>query len=194
MLAGNSQISRNSAHRQWGAHEKSMWGKAAWRLACFHSSVFACCAVYSDPSARGQRLQESILNETFELRLNRRRNPRVVAEKHAEFDVPFVRGLREVGGSDECRDPIHENAFCMLAGRSPRRFLRTARVVEHRRLPAPRPVIFPERPSVLFDGGVIAWRDIQDQDDFEFRTDRPGFLEGEKNFVAVEDAVRGDPK
>src|ERR1017187_8187174 len=82
----------------------------------------------------------------------------------------------------------------MLAGRSPRRFLRTARVVEHRRLPAPRPVIFPERPSVLFDGGVIAWRHIQDQDDFEFGTERPGFLNGQKYLVAVEDAVCRNPE
>ena len=71
----------NSAHRQWGAYEKSMCGRADWRFACFYSSVFACCAGYSDPSsARRQRLQESILNKTFELRPDRLHNSRVLAE------------------------------------------------------------------------------------------------------------------
>src|ERR1035441_743989 len=115
---------------------------------------------------RRQELQESVLNETSELRPDRPCNPWVVAEKHAEFDVPFMRGLRKSRGRDECGHSIDENALCVLAGRRGRSFLGTSGVVEHRWFPRPRPVIFPECLCMLFDCGVLVesvlfiWRDI----------------------------------
>ena len=61
-------------------------------------------------------------------------------------------------------------------------------------------MIFPECLCVLIDCGsfvetvLVIWWDIQDQDDIEFGTEGPGFLNGQEDFLAVEDTVRGDPE
>jgi hypothetical protein len=78
--------------------------------------------------------------------------------------------------------------------------LRAPRVVEHCGLPRPRPLVFPECLCTLIDGSffvesvLIIWRNIQNQDDLEFGTEEPGFLNGLEDLLAVEDTVRGDPK
>ena len=105
-----------------------------------------------------------------------------------------MRRLREVRGRDEGGRAVDENALCVLAGWRICSLLRASRVVEHRWLFRPGPVIFPKRPRVLLDCGVFAWRDIEDQDDFKFGTEGPCFVDRLEHFTTVEDTVRRNPK
>jgi hypothetical protein len=55
-------------------------------------------------------------------------------------------------------------------------------------------LILPECLRVLIDCGVFGWRNVEDQDDFEFGPERPCFDNGLEDFVSVKDAVCRNPE
>ena len=57
-----------------------------------------------------------MVDQALELLPDRYCERRVIAEEHAEFDIPLMGGRGKVGGRDEGSSAIYQNAFCVLAG------------------------------------------------------------------------------